>query len=184
MKNIIKVPKIHVILGKQLLDKDKFNPIKNREGFSKPKGGLWASPYYPNRKYVSAWHEWCDCEQSDWLTNDSVVLELKDDIRCFVIDSQRDLIKLFYIVGEARSDYLCFMNSILKVLDFENAAKMFDAIYLTEKGQWETRMPLQRQQYNLYGWDCESILIMNLTCIEKWEYKKLDIVKEENLYEK
>ncbi|HHX67021.1 MAG TPA: hypothetical protein GX708_03070 [Gallicola sp.] len=45
-------------------------------------------------------------------------------------------------------------------------------------------MPLQRQQYNLYGWDCESILIMNLTCIEKWEYKKLDIVKEENLYEK
>ena len=38
-----------------------------------------------------------------------------------------------------------------------------DAIYLTERGQRETSYSVPA---NLYGYDCESVLVMNPDCIE------------------
>lgn len=43
-------------------------------------------------------------------------------------------------------------------LDFELLAKNYDAIWLTENGQSETHL---YYPINLYGWDCETVLIMN-----------------------
>lgn len=172
MKKVLEIPKRHIILGKTALSKDKFSPIANHGGLLKPFGGLWASPYISHGNFLSGWHKWCVREQENWLTNDSVILDIKDDTKFFVINSQKDLIQLFDIAGE-------FTNNITglgKSLDFEKASTIFDVIYLTDKGQWETRLPHNKPQYSLHGWDCESMLIMNFDCIEKWEYQKLDIV--------
>lgn len=112
------------------------------------------------------------------LSNDSVIIDFKDDVKFFVIDSQEDLIELINIIGEATSELIKIIPSIWKIPNFEVAAEVFDVIYLTNEGQWKTRMPFQNHEYSLYGWDCESTLILNFDCIEKWEYKKLDIIKE------
>lgn len=38
----------------------------------------------------------------------------------------------------------------------------YEAIWLTAKGQSETHYS---NPTNLYGWDCESVLIMNSKCV-------------------
>lgn len=169
----------HIILGKKELIREKFNPIKNKIGFNKPEGGIWASPYYPDKEYISGWHEWCSSEMEDWLSNDSVILELKDSARIFIIDSQNDLIKLINLVGTAEDEFTKSVKSkLFSCPDFEKASLIFDTILMTEEGQWQTRFSDDNCDYNLYGWDCESLIILNYDCIRNWKYKKLDIVKE------
>ena len=47
-------------------------------------------------------------------------------------------------------------------IDFEKMlSDGIDAIYLTEKGEQETRF----ESPGLYGWDCECVLVMNPDCI-------------------
>lgn len=43
-----------------------------------------------------------------------------------------------------------------------------ECIHLTESGQWNTRLT---RPLNLYGWDCESILILNESCISNYYLK-------------
>jgi hypothetical protein len=57
--------------------------------------------------------------------------------------------------------------------NYERAATLYDIIYLTEKGQRETRFPSANCNFNLYGWDVETVLINNLNCIKSWKYIKL-----------
>lgn len=174
-------PKNHIILGKKELNKEVFKPVSNRTCSNKPEGGLWASPYYPNKEYISGWHEWCSSEMEDWLSNDSVILKLKEDAKVFTIDNQKDLIKFINIVGIVEDEFTLRMGlKMFAYPNFEKASQIFDAIHLTEEGQWRTRFSDNKCDYNLYGWDCESVLILNFNCIKKWEYKKLDIVKEAN----
>jgi hypothetical protein len=174
------LPKQLIILGKKELSKEMFQPIQNIESFVKPEGGLWASPYTPNKEYVSAWHEWCDGNMDNWLSNDAVIITLKEEAMYYCIDDQDDLQDIVDIVGEQES----ILNQVSRMkfatyINFEEASKTWDVIYLTENGAWKTHMPMERRHLNLYGWDCESCLIMNWDAIESWEYKKLDIVKEE-----
>ena len=116
-----------------------------------------------------------------WLSNDSVILELKDDARVYTINRQEDLIEFINIVGIAEDELTSKLGlRFLVYPDFEKVSKMFDAVYLTEEGQWKTRFSNNGCTYNLYGWDCESLLILNFDCIKNWEYKKLDIMKEDN----
>jgi len=176
---MIKIPKSHIVIGKKELSKEEFKPAINNSHSNKPRGGLWVSPYYPDREYISGWHEWCSSEMEHWLSNDSVVLELKDDAKIFTINSQEDLIEFIKIVGIAEDELTSKLGlKFLTYPDFEKVSQMFDAVYLTEEGQWSTRFSGNGCDYNLYGWDCESLLILNFGCIEKWEYQKLDIVKE------
>jgi hypothetical protein len=174
MNKNIELPKKFIIMGFKDLSKDKFEPIKNRMMFVKPDGGLWASPYTPNSKYVSAWHRWCDGNMGDKMSNDAIIFTLKKDARCFCIDGQDDLQVLIDIVGEQESP-ISMPFKIGSYIDFEKAKEKFDAIYLTEGGRWRTHLPLERHYLNLYTWDVESILVMNFDCIESWEYKKLDV---------
>jgi hypothetical protein len=52
----------------------------------------------------------------------------------------------------------------MEIIDFEGMkGNGIDAIWLTEAGQWETRHTYPR---NLYGWDCETIFIMNESCVK------------------
>lgn len=166
----ILLPKQLLVIGIKEISQSKFNLIKNREDFNKPFGGLWTSPYYPNRKYKSSWHEWCEYEQPNWLSQDAVIITLKDDIKSFTINDQNDLINFINIVGEQETLISKFMMSP----NYEKAASLYDTIYLTEGGQRDTRLPSKNHRFNLYGWDVETVLLNNLKCIKKWKYIKLD----------
>ena len=55
---------------------------------------------------------------------------------------------------------LPYYESNKRYLDFEKIAENYDAIWLTEKGMQETRW----SNPDLYGWDCETFLILNPKC--------------------
>jgi len=134
--------KLHLITygcGKKF-DVAKFKPVKNKM-FVKPEGGLWASPV--NSSY--GWREWCKNESFGSLSH-SFKFEFEGNV--FVIDDT---------ASAARMPWLS-VYSYLQYPDFEKLVSLgYDAIWLTEKGQQETRFG----EPSLYGWDCESVLVMN-----------------------
>lgn len=174
---MIKVPREFVIMGVTDLDRDKFQDVKNNPfPIVKPgSGGLWASPYTPNAEFPSAWYEWCMSEMPGWIEDQAVIITLKEDINCFTIDNQMDLKVLLNLVGENKGGPLNTVESSARCIDFERASEDFDAIYLTEKGQANTRLPFKNPELSLYGWDVESILIMNFDCIESWRSVKFNV---------
>lgn len=133
-------------LGKY--SKMKFNPIVNRN-FVKPYGGLWSSSV----NSIWGWKDWCISEgfHTERL-NENFEFTLKDNAKIYVINDFSDLNNLI-------KDNMIF--DYLQLLDFEKISNRYDAILLTYKGQVETRY----SDPGLYGWDCESLLVMNSDCI-------------------
>lgn len=138
----------YIHYGSTKFDPNKFVKVKNGRNYirNKPeKGtGLWASPL--NSSY--GWKDWCyeegfrKCEESN-----SFVFTLKESAKVLTIDKKEDLIGL----------PTCSTRYGIQ-LDFEKLSKEFDAILLTEEGQYRTR---HGHPINLYGWDCECILVLN-----------------------
>ena len=127
---------------------EKVLPVKN-DSWVKPnrEGGLWTSPV--DSKW--GWKDWNDCEQfRDCDERNSFTVRLKSDAKIFVIDSLEDLKNSPLRDGYSK-----------RVLDFEFIAQNYDAIWLTEKGQNETHLSYP---IDLYGWDCETVLILNPHC--------------------
>ena len=126
-------------------------PVEN-ESFVKPRYGLWTSTYRPHNKYASAWVEWCVTEMPKWIKNKpAILLEVKDYIKVFEIDTQHQLQELYALFPSK----LGFKTYSLKFIDWERVAKYYDGVHLTEAGQWRTRYS---KPINLNGWDCESTL--------------------------
>lgn len=132
-------------------------PIKiENDNFVKPKGGIWVSPIKEDNS--NGWKEWCEEENFAGLNKYQVIfnIDLKDVI---IIDSYDDLKKLKWKKIHPEVSY--------SYPDFEKIKGCgVCGIYLTERGQWETRLS---RPLNLYGWDCESILIINERCIISYE---------------
>ena len=125
----------------------KFKSIKNNQ-FVKPNGGLWACPIGINWD----WKEWCKSEDFR-IESLEESFKIKFIGNLFVIDQVEDLISLLREEARHRLGYPNF-ETIL--------SSGIDAIYLTERGQEETRF----SDPSLYGWDCECILILNPKTIE------------------
>jgi len=125
-------------------DPEKFAPIKNRL-HTKPFGGLWASPV----DSAYGWREWCEAENWGDL---STRFETEYTGRTLVIDSAEDLAKVIW--QDVKSWRGC--------PDYEAMqARGVDAIYLTERGEHETRFT----EPGLYGYDCECVIVMNRACL-------------------
>lgn len=123
-----------------------FTPIQNRN-WHKPRGGLWSSPVDSDH----SWKDWCDSESFGTL-DDS--FEFEYDGETFVIDSSFDLLSMPRL---AQVDgYAMFSPDFEKML-----SDGIDAIHLTAKGEPLTRF----SEPSLYGWDCETVLIMNPDCV-------------------
>lgn len=147
MENIL----IHY--GADKYDKSLVKPIINRN-WNKPEGGLWTCP----KNSTWGWKEWATNEGFTETTDEnSFELLLKEGAKLFIIDSLQDLLNAPLFVFQVES----FSQ---QYLDFELLATKYDAIWLTEKGQNETH---HSYPTNLYGWDCETVLIMNPDCIEQ-----------------
>lgn len=122
------------------LDIAKFELVKNRE-FTKPRGGLWASPV--GAEY--GWSEWCEDNNFGDL---SCSFTFEFDGNVFVVDGIRAARRLPWIN----------CHNYFKYPDFEKILSLgYDAIWLTCEGEQNTRHSMP----SFYGWDCESVLVMN-----------------------
>ena len=133
--------------------------IKNGDGkdtlFIKPKGGLWCSPLDSNY----GWKDWCQAENFGDIKQQQRVIFDVDMSNFVVIDSTKDL--------ETKLPWIPVVDGYFWAIDFEKMVhEGVDGIHLTDKGQWDTRFTHPK---SLYGWDCETIFILNERCIKSVE---------------
>jgi hypothetical protein len=138
------------------VESEKMTPATNTaSGWIKPEGGLWTSTYDP--ECGSGWVQWsmgerfrveCDDDYETCYFDCSILYP--KPARILIIDTHQDLVDAiqdYHFVGsEPRSYYA------EDYLDFEEIAEDYDAVHLTDRGQWKTR----RTRPGLYGWDLES----------------------------
>ena len=143
--------KTYIHYGSKQFDKERFVPIQNCYPRNKPIGGLWASEI--GAQY--GWKQWCEGEQyrTEHYTDDncfkfrldenSNILTLKcvDDVKSMPTLGEKD------ICGY-KPDFEKIMSLGYDAIDYrlsdEVGAFAFDSLY-----------------WCLYGWDCDSILILN-----------------------
>ena len=150
----------YIVLGKTELKEELFNTNLTNNGINKPKGGLWSSPY--NKDTISGWYQFCKDE--NFIKGDNsvgVIFSLKEEARIYTIDTKEDLDNLankYPIVVKENLRY-----NFMSTIDYTKVSKDYDAIYLTDKGQWATRFS---RPNTLYGWDCETLLVLNFNAID------------------
>ena len=140
---------IFITYGKNHYDPDKF--IEPKNWWVKPIGGLWASRIDAE----FGWKDWCiDQEFRDIDENDAFRFRLKDDAKVLYINNTNILSALPMEQNKLP------LPGINIFLDFEKLSKEYDAI--------EVNISECRDlYYSLYGWDCDSIVIMNPDIIEE-----------------
>jgi hypothetical protein len=128
---------------------ERYLPVRNGE--IKPKGGLWSSPV--GAEY--GWRWWC--EEADYhvdLLDQFFTFWIKG--RVLKIDSVDEMMRMPWKPVDDRYPSLTRP-------DFERMRYSgIDAIWLTSNGERETRLSVP---HNLYGWDCETVYVMNPDCI-------------------
>lgn len=135
----------YIHYGDDNFDINKFIPISNRSEATKPFGGFWGS-----RKNADfSWKEWCteiDLKSKD-LTK-KIQFSLSNGTKILVINN----IKLLDKLPQNEENHI--VNKLFVTLDFEKLSKQYDAI--------EVLISEDERLYELlYGWDCDSILVMN-----------------------
>ena len=132
--------------GCKKINPRKFTPIKNRK-WCKPYGGFWSSPV--NSKY--GWKDFCETDMTSGIPKLFVKFKINKYARILKIDTLYDLEK---VVSKYRiKSYSCLGD----LINYEQLSKDYDAIWLTDEGQCSTRL----SEPNLYGWDVETVFIMN-----------------------
>ena len=140
--------KIYIHYGHTKFDPMLFVDIKN-EMFVKPKGGLWASDI--NAEY--GWKDWCtDEEFRDCQIENSFKFKLKEGSKVLTIDNAEML------SGLPQQESIYRFLSVF--LDFEKIKEEYDAIEVFISSDHQL-------YYDLYGWDCDSLLVLNKECIEE-----------------
>lgn len=136
----------YIHYGHTKFDKSMFTKIKNVDCSTKPKGGLWAS----DTEAEYGWKDWCEAEEfRDCKKDDSFSFVLSDNAKVLYINSVDDLKAL------PKADDKFGMNfSSWILLDFEKLAETYDAVEVSISSDFDL-------YYQLYGWDCDSIVIMN-----------------------
>lgn len=136
-------------------------PFVERPYMNKPGGVLWTSTW-TGEQYGSDWIQWC--LDNNYRDNpfDCYLLTPDPAARIYTIDSLADLLALQVnhvripddILEDERTGKIKFDGFWrTRFVDFASVSKVYDAIHLTEEGQWKTRLSMPA---DLYGWDCES----------------------------
>ena len=128
----------YIHYGSNEFDISKFEEIKNKESFFKPSGGLWGSRV----ESATGWKTWCINTGFKKDLKKHFIFSLKEDAKILTINSNEQLRNL-----PKRKD-------TFDGLDYEELSKEYDAI--------EVFISKDRDLYfSLYGWDCDSIIVMN-----------------------
>jgi hypothetical protein len=132
----------YIHYGHKNFSRELFRPIRDVPYLTKPEGGLWASR--KNAKY--GWKDWCrDSDFRNCNDDNSFSFKLTDDANVVYLKCVSDLNQLPKI-----SNVFC---PVWHYIDFEAAKDDgVDAIEVVD---------IDELYFSLYGWDCDSILIMN-----------------------
>lgn len=140
----------YIHYGDKEFDLSKFKKPKSRQYFNKPFGGLWASKI--NAKF--GWKDWC--KENDFCSceiENSFTFSISDDANVLYINCVDDVGKL----PDQKTD---LSLTCIKTVDYEMLiANGIDAIEFNISNDWDLYMAL-------YGWDCDSILILNPNIIK------------------
>lgn len=135
----------YIHYGDDKFDITKFNKVVNRPESTKPFGGFWGS----RKNAVFGWKEWCtEIDFKFKNLTKKLQFSLSNDARILVIDNTNLLVDL----PQNKENHI--LNKIYVTLDFEELSKEYDAIEVLIS---EDELLYQE----LYGWDCDSILVMN-----------------------
>lgn len=142
--------RIFIHYGHNMFNNNLWEEIHNIK-FCKPYGGLWASD-------INAKFGWKDFNKEERYTecndNNSFKFKLKKGTKIYTINNLEDLKKLPLEQSVPRE-----IHDISYCLDFEKIKQKFDAL--------EVNISKDKALYwKLYGWDCDSILILNKECIQ------------------
>lgn len=147
----------HLCVAKTMPTSEGFREPKNKNSsFPKPRGGgLWTSP--PREGGGTGWTDWCLSEGFQEPPFHFYEVIPSAEAKWTVIDTYGDLHDLMREYGrraypDQRPGDVLYDSW---VLDWVKLGQDFDAVHLTEDGQWATRLT---HPYDLYGWDCESTL--------------------------
>lgn len=133
----------YIHYGSNCFDPSKFVEIKNEKYFNKPRGELWAS----NIESEFGWKNWCEREEfCTYSLDNSFVFELSTNARVYEINTKEDIEKM-----PLQSEQF---STMLKAIDFEALSNDYDVI----KFNYDKNPSLY---WDLYGWDCDSILVLN-----------------------
>lgn len=141
-------------IGTEELSQTTFEEPRNQDDpVHKPRGGLWTSTLTDDGR--SGWLDWV--ERESFHTGDEEIwhLEPESDTEILIIEDQPHLEAI--LERYERPDLSGTLSTQARTfapLDFEAIGENYDAIRLTEQGQWNTRM----SRPGLYGWDCETVL--------------------------
>lgn len=140
----------YIHYGCNAFDINKFTAPRNRKYFNKPFGGLWASRM--DAEY--GWKQWCEAENFCECSEDnSFLFTISDNANILYINCVDDVERL----PDQKID---LSLTCVKTVDFEQLiANGIDAIEFNISNDWDLYMAL-------YGWDCDSTLILNPNIIK------------------
>lgn len=138
--------KKYIHYGHKRFDRRLFVPIMNDGCLTKPYGGFWASPV--DAKF--GWKDWNDDSKFvDCAADNSFTFALSPDANVLVIDNADKLSTLPQMPYDGRGglpwvslDFEAIRDSGVDVIEY----------VLSSDG---------RLYFAMYGWDCDSILVMN-----------------------
>ena len=135
--------KTYIHYGHKHFDKTMFVRVRNNSPKNKPIGGLWASP----DDATFGWKDWCEAEDFRECKEENSFQFTLPEANILKINSVEDFRKLPILT----QDY----NVMGWLIDFEQCFKLgYDAIELCLSEDYDL-------YYELYGWDCDSILVLN-----------------------
>jgi hypothetical protein len=130
-----------VHFGSASFERWRIKDIKNSGGINKPRGAYWCSPV--DSKY--GWEQWVNNNMDQWKTDIKHGATL--DGHCLKIDSVTDYPGPLIADGYGHTTW-----------DWEWLADNYGFVWLTKAG-------LDACHDELYGWDCESIAVLNGGCV-------------------
>lgn len=146
----------YIHYGHKKFDASQFKEVRNRDGFTRPSGGFWASPV--NSQW--GWKEWCEAEEfGECSADNSFEFELRENAKVIHLYGKEDVLKL----PEFESNFIRATRHFdpTYYIDFEELVRQgVDAIELhfSEDEESECGGGLYRL---LNGWNCDSILVLN-----------------------
>lgn len=135
----------YIHYGSPQFSLERFDQPRNTRGWNKPKGGLWASD--EAAKY--GWKDWCEAEHFRECRDENAFrFELAPTANILLLDSKD-------AVGRLPEQNLGYSSQCCKAIDFERlVCDGVDAI--------DFRLSADPRLYwAMYGWDCDSILVLN-----------------------
>lgn len=142
--------KVYIHYGNKKFDLNRFHFPVNQSFRNKPSGGFWASPI--DAEY--GWKQWNEDEHFvECSEENSFKFKLRDDAKVFYISSKEDIDRLPLQITSTDGDI---------IPDFERLMRLgYDAVEFSVSDNQAFVDYRDSVYYLLYGWDCDSILVLN-----------------------